>query len=177
MSWLDERNAQRNESEEDLALRSELQALMGLPKRSNFFDAKATPEQAALADELWREAERRRRTSRNKPSWMLLAAGLPILLALGGLTTWGLHQKHRADALAQHIEIKEQENQQLLAASESLKLQVEQQEAVLIQVRNTGNSTPGAPKRQNAAPHALELVLPASGQTMQAMPTRVVKNQ
>ncbi len=177
MSWLDERNALRNESEEDRALRSELQSMMGLPERPTFFDIQATPEQVALADELQREAERRRRTQRQKPSWMLLAAGLPVLLALSGLTGWGLHQKHRADTLAQNIEAKERENQSLLAASEALKQQVEQQEAAMIQVRTPGNAGPTSPKNPKAAPRALELVLPAAGQTMEPLPTRVVKNQ
>ena len=96
MSWSDP--ARRFEPAEDRALRDELAELLGAPARPhNFFDAEPTAEMVALADKLRGEAERRRRTSRKRPAWVLLAAGLPFLLAVAGVANWGIEQKRRAD--------------------------------------------------------------------------------
>lgn len=97
MSWHDP--ARANESAEDRDLRDELSELLGLPARG-FFEAEVTPKMVALAEDLRREALRRRHTSRHRPMWMLLAAGLPIALAVGALGSWGFQHKQRADALA-----------------------------------------------------------------------------
>ena len=111
----------RFESPEDKELRSELAELLGYsataqarggihPGASNFFGVKPTPELVALAEKLRAEAQRRRNTSRHRSGWMLLAAGLPIALALSGLGGWGLHQKTKADqaaAVVQQLEEKQ----------------------------------------------------------------------
>ena len=100
MPWLDP--ARQDESAEDRELRAELRGLVGLPMssfESNFFGAEPTPELVKLAESLRTEALRRRNTSRRRPLWMLMAAGLPVALVLSGLSFWGVQQKHRADEL------------------------------------------------------------------------------
>jgi len=98
------------EPEEDRALRDELMGLLGVPEQG-FFEAKPTPEMNAMADRLRLEAMRRRRGSRIQPTWMLLAAGLPLALVFAGVASWGIQQKHRADALATTMEAKNLEIQ------------------------------------------------------------------
>ncbi len=101
MPWLDP--ARQDESLEDRELRAELRGLVGLPMssfESNFFGAEPTPELVKLADNLRAEALRRRNTSRHRPMWMLLAAGLPVALLISGLGAWGIQQKQKADVLA-----------------------------------------------------------------------------
>ena len=101
MSWSDP--ARRFEPAEDRALRDELSDLLGVPASPrNFFEAEATPELIALAEKLRAEAERRRHTSRKSPSRMLIAAGLPFILAVAGLGNWGMQHKHRADEAQAH---------------------------------------------------------------------------
>jgi len=96
MSWSDP--ARRFEPAEDRALRDELSELLGVSAGPrNFFDTEATPEIVALAEKLRGEAERRRHTSRKRPTWMLVAAALPFALVLAGLGNWGVQQKRRAD--------------------------------------------------------------------------------
>jgi hypothetical protein len=110
MSWHDP--ARTLESMEDQELREELSQLLGLPAR-NFFEVEPTPKMIALAEDLRREALRRRHTSRRKPVWMLLAAGLPLALALTALGSWGLQHKHRADDLAAAMARQEAQIQQM----------------------------------------------------------------
>jgi hypothetical protein len=96
MSWSDP--ARRFEPAEDRALRDELSDLLGMsPGPRNYFGTEATPEVVALAEKLRAEAERRRHTSRKRPSWMLVAAGLPFILAVASLGNWGMQHKRRAD--------------------------------------------------------------------------------
>jgi len=117
-----------SESAEDCALREELRQLLGAPA-ADFFEVEPTPEMIALAEDLRREAARRRRMApRRQPTWMLLAAGLPIALAFAGLASWGVQQKHRADAMAAAkvqveqalqqaaAEVRQQQNLQLASA-------------------------------------------------------------
>jgi len=119
MPWLDP--ARLDESAEDRALREELRSLLGGPA-PDFFQAEVTPELVALAEDLRREALRRRNTSRRKPTWMLMAAALPFALLLTGLGAWGIHQKQRADVLAQDLARQDSEHrQQLVAVSDQLK--------------------------------------------------------
>jgi len=119
MPWLD--SARLDEPAEDRALREELRGLLGGPA-PNFFHAEVTPELVALAEDLRREAQRRRNTARQKPNWMLLAAAIPFALVLTGLGAWGIHQKQRADVLAQDLARQNNEyQQQLVAASAQLK--------------------------------------------------------
>lgn len=109
MSWSDP--ARRFEPAEDVQLRAELRDLLGLGPVPAHAPAAATTELTALAEDLRREALRRQRTERKRPSWGLLAAAaLPILAALAGVGTWGYQQKQRADTLALQAQ---QQTQQL----------------------------------------------------------------
>lgn len=116
----------RFESPEDKELRAELSELLGYSPSAalrnggpsgapNFFGAKPTPELVALAEKLRAEAQRRRNTSRHRSGWMLIAAGLPIALALTGLGTWGVQQKRKADQAAaamQELKIQQDRNRE-----------------------------------------------------------------
>ncbi len=104
----------RFEPAEDVQLRAELRDLLGLGDEDAPPAAVPTPELKALAEDIRREAWRRNRTERKRPTWGLLAAAaLPLLVALGGLGTWGHQQKQRADALALQAQRQEQTLQQL----------------------------------------------------------------
>jgi len=108
MSWSDP--ARRFEPIEDVQLRDELRDLLGLGPVKAVASPEPSSELKALADDLHREAQRRSRTERKRPSWGLLAAAaLPLLVALGGMGTWGLQQKQRADAFASQAQRQEQE--------------------------------------------------------------------
>jgi len=108
MSWSDP--ARRFEPSEDVELRAELRDLLGLGPVVASRPAEPTAELNALADDLRREAQRRSRTQRKRPTWGLLAAAaLPLLAALAGLGSWGYQQKERADVLAAQAQRQEQE--------------------------------------------------------------------
>jgi hypothetical protein len=108
MSWSDP--ARRFEPAEDVQLRAELRDLLGLGPVAAAAAAEPTVELKALAEDLRREAQRRSRTERKRPTWGLLAtAALPLLAALAGLGTWGFQQKQRADGLAVQAQRQEQE--------------------------------------------------------------------
>ncbi len=108
MSWSDP--ARRFEPAEDVQLRAELRELLGLGAPAPRVAAPATPELSQLAEDLRREALRRRRTERRRPSWGLVAAAaLPLLAVLAGMGSWGVQQKRRADALAARAERSEAE--------------------------------------------------------------------
>ncbi len=111
MSWSDP--ARRFEPAEDVQLRAELRDLLGLgPVMAPASASAAAPnaELTALAEDLRREAQRRSRTQRKRPTWGLLAAAaLPLLAALAGLGSWGFQQKQRADGLAVQAQRQEQE--------------------------------------------------------------------
>lgn len=98
MSWSDP--ARRFEPAEDKALRAELSDLLGLePQQPS--PAEPTPELTLLAEELRKEALRRRRTERRRPSWGFMAAAvLPLLAGMGVLGWWGHQQQRKAEALA-----------------------------------------------------------------------------
>lgn len=114
MSWHDPMRT--HESAEDRELRSELSQLLGLPKR-DFFEVEVTPRMIALAEDLRREAMRRRHTTRQRPVWMLMAAALPLAISLGALGSWGYQHKQRADALAAAVAAKESAIQQMAQAA------------------------------------------------------------
>jgi hypothetical protein len=118
MSWSDP--ARRFEPAEDAALRGELRELFGMsPEITQSVVASSAPQLTDLADDLRREALRRRRTERRKPSWMLFAAaGLPLALALGGTGVWGMQQKRRADTLAENVRQREAEMQRIALVSD-----------------------------------------------------------
>lgn len=118
MSWSDP--ARRFEPAEDVQLRAELRDLLGLGPVAVSAPAAPSNELTALAEDLRREALRRRRTERKRPSWGLLAAAaLPLLAALAGMGTWGLQQKQRADGLALQAQQQSQELDRLAAAHAS----------------------------------------------------------
>jgi|ERR1035438_2028045 hypothetical protein len=108
MSWSDP--ARRFEPAEDVQLRAELRDLLGLGPVKALGATEPSVELNTLADDLRREARRRSHTDRKRPTWGLLAAAaLPLLAALGGLGTWGLQQKQRADGLVAQTQRQEQE--------------------------------------------------------------------
>jgi 2'-5' RNA ligase len=114
MPWSDP--ARRFEPAEDVQLRAELRDLLGLGPVAALRSPEPTAELTALADDLRREAQRRSRTERKRPTWGLLAAAaLPLLAALAGLGTWGFQQKHRADGLAAQTQRQDQELTRLAA--------------------------------------------------------------
>ena len=115
MSWSDP--ARRFEPAEDVQLRAELRDLLGLGPVAAPRAAEPTVELKALAEDLRREAQRRTRTDRKRPTWGLLAAAaLPLLATLAGLGTWGFQQKQRADGLAAQTQRQEQELTRLAAS-------------------------------------------------------------
>ncbi len=118
MPWSDP--ARHFEPAEDVQLRAELRDLLGLGPVAALRPSEPTAELTALADDLRREAQRRSRTQRKRPTWGLLAAAaLPLLAALAGLGTWGFQQKHRADDLAAQTQRQEQQLTQLAAVHAS----------------------------------------------------------
>lgn len=139
MLWRDP--ARTQESDEDCALREELGQLLGLPVQARaFFEVEPTPKMIALAEDLRREALRRRHTARRRPMWMLMAAGLPLALAVGALASWGFQYKQRADALALAMVQKEQELHNLASKAAE------------------GSRTQTAPQVQTPAPTAVAMV-------------------
>ena len=141
-----------SESAEDSALREELRQLLGAPA-DDLFEVQPTPEMIALAEDLRREAARRRRTAirPHSRSWMLLAAALPLAVALVGIFSWGMQQKHRADAMASMVAEKEQ-------ALQLANIQVRQQQTLLL-ASAAESSQPKNAKASSARP--AELVIPA----------------
>ena len=118
MSWSDP--ARRFEPVEDVQLRAELRDLLGLGASAEVQAVEPSPELKALADDLRREALRRSRTQRRRPTWGLLAAAaLPLLAALAGVGNWGFQHKHRADDLAVQAQRQEQELTRLAASHAS----------------------------------------------------------
>lgn len=169
MSWLEP--ARRDESAEDRALREELRGLLGAPT-PDFFEAEVTPEMVALAEELRREALRRRNTARRKPSWMLLAAAaLPFAFAVAGMGAWGFHQKQRADQLAQDMARQaDSHQQQLVAVSNQVKQEREAREELVRAIQKEG---PQAVRR-----YGKELVIPVDRNPIPgAAHTQVVKGR
>lgn len=153
MPWLDPARAE--ESQEDRELREELRGLLGAPSE-NLFEVRPTAEMIALATDLRREAERRKRTARRPSPWTLaLAAGLPIALVLGGLSLWGLQQKQRADELASSIRQKEQE---LVRHQEASRQELARERQALQLAMAEGSAKPGRPNRVRKDG---ELVIPA----------------
>ena len=118
MSWSDP--ARRFEPVEDVQLRAELRDLLGLGPvvaTKSPLATEPSTELVNLANDLRREAQRRSRTERKRPTWGLLAAAaLPLLATLTGLSTWGLQQKHRADGLVAQTQRQGQELTRLVSS-------------------------------------------------------------
>jgi hypothetical protein len=150
MSWLDPQRSQEPSGE--TALRAELRALLGMKPR-NYFESEPTPELIALADDLRKEARRRNHTSRRRSHWMLMAAALPLALAFGGVSLWGIAQKHKAEDLAAAVVQKEAELTRMAAAIKREPVPgkaVPQQQPLLASDR----------KPAKASPKGKELVIP-----------------
>ncbi len=146
MSWSDP--ARRFEPAEDVQLRAELRDLLGLGASAEIQAVEPTPELKALADDLRREALRRSRTQRRRPSWGLLAAAaLPLLAALAGLGNWGIQQKQRADELAVQTQRQEQELTRL-AASHATEVARERQAKEEVQQKLQLASRKSSPKAE-----------------------------
>ena len=146
MSWSDP--ARRFEPAEDVQLRAELRDLLGLGAPVAVQTVEPTPELKALADDLRREALRRSRTQRQRPSWGLLAAAaLPLLAALAGVGNWGFQHKHRADDLAVQAQRQEQELTRL-AASHATEVARERQAKEEVQQKLQLASRKNSPKAE-----------------------------
>ena len=120
MSWRDHSRTPELELEsaEDSALREEMRALLGAGPRIAA-EAVPSPELILLAEDLRREAKRRKHTSRKQNSWMLMAAALPFALVLGGVSVWGVTQKHKADHYAYAMQLKDAQIQRMAAAAKA----------------------------------------------------------
>ncbi|MCL1908378.1 MAG: hypothetical protein FWG12_03300 [Holophagaceae bacterium] len=137
MSWRDAKTI--DEPATDCDLRDELQNMLGLAPVQHP-PVSSTPDTVALAQTLYREAMRRRRTAPEAKGkskgrfFVLIAATIPFLFTATALGTWGVKQKRRADALAAktlELEsrqnrldsaregVRNRENQQILQASDS----------------------------------------------------------
>ena len=151
MSWLDPQRSQESTSE--TALREELRALLGMEPR-NYFESEPTPELMILADDLRREARRRNHTARTRSHWMLMAAALPLALAFGGVSLWGIAQKHKADDLAQAVVQREGEIARMAATVKHLGEPAPGQTAAQPQALLASHHRPGK------APKGKELIIP-----------------
>ena len=109
-----------------------------------------TAAQRRAIEDLRREAQRRSRTQRKRPTWGLLAAAaLPILAALGGLSGWGLQQKHRADALALQTQAQEQQLTQLASTHATEVARERQAKEAVVQQLQLASQRPGRRFEQN----------------------------
>ena len=171
MSWHDP--ARSHESAEDRSMREGLSQLLGLPVHG-FLEAEPTPKMIALAEDLRREALRRRHTSRRKPVWMLLAAGLPLALAVSALGSWGFQHKQRADALAATVAQKEMElrNMTKATAEAQVKPPLPSQAPVPVLAQNVAAPHGKAKTRPNG-----ELVLEVKSYQTPSLDTQPVKGQ
>lgn len=110
MSWSDP--SRRFEPAEDVELRAEMSDLLGFEPTPRA-GIEPTPELIALAEELRKEALRRKRLERRRPSWGLLAAAvLPLAIAVAGLGVWGQNNRAKAEALAADATRRTQELEQ-----------------------------------------------------------------
>jgi len=168
MSWHDP--ARSLEPETDTLLRDELRDLLGMPAQStSYFECEASPDLFRLADSLRQEARRRNHTAQRRSSWMLLAAALPLALAMGGLGVWGLAEQHKADHLAAAVAQQETRIQQLAAAQQQ---QAAQSQAAELQQHRVPSPAPkaqpparllaGAGARTTAKPRELVIQVPRS---------------
>jgi hypothetical protein len=159
---------------EDRDLREELSQLLGLPRRE-FFEVEVSPRMIALAEDLRREASRRRNTTRQRPMWLLLAAALPVAMTLGALGSWGYQHKQRAEALAAAVTAKEIAIQQMAQTAAVAAAQLKASQAPVAPVAATSTATPSStpsPTRvARVKPRPGELVIEVKPSTS-SMPTQ-----
>ena len=84
---------------------------------------------------------------------MLLAAALPFALVLGGVGTWGVAQKHKAESYAAAIQAKDAELQRLAAANRVLTVPAA---TTLAPVPSLGQMASRAPRKHKG----MELIIP-----------------
>jgi hypothetical protein len=95
---------------------------------------------------------------------MLLAAALPFALVLTGLGAWGIHQKQRADVLAQDLARQINDHrQELIAVSNQLKSERDAREEIVRAIQKEG------PKAQRR--FGKELVIPVDRSPIPAAAT------
>lgn len=174
MPWLDP--ARSEESAEDRELRDDLRRMLALPQ-AEVRNSAPTPEMIALAEDLRREALRRQHTPvlplrRTRPTWTLLAAGLPVLLLLGGMGAWGVQQKRKADALAATLQREKTESERRERAIQA----AQERERALRAAPTSQGILVNDPNGKKLKPR--QLVLPAdSREQVQPMDTYTVKNR
>jgi hypothetical protein len=168
MSWHDP--ARSLEPDTDSTLRNELRGLLGMPAQStSYFECEASPDLIRLADSLRQEARRRNHMARRRGSWMLLAAALPLALAMGGLGVWGLEEQHKADHLAAAVARQETRIQQLAAAqlqqapqSQTAEVQQHRAPTPALRAHPPQRLLAGAGARGTAKPRELVIQVPRS---------------
>jgi hypothetical protein len=112
MQWHDVMKT--DEAAEDIALRAELQNMLGMAPVQHS-QLEPTQDAIALAKSLRREAMRRRRTAagvvpmRKRPLFILIAAVIPVAFSISARGTWGVKQKRKADILAASLDAKTKE--------------------------------------------------------------------
>ncbi len=122
MSWFKSRlkkTSQRIESIDDVQLRSDISQMLGLKTQPDEDITAESHHHEELAQSLYLEALRRRRTLRHRSSlsWILAAASIPIIFATA---IWGISQNQKAKALAQQIELNRLEQQRLVDTNQNL---------------------------------------------------------
>ncbi|MFM8987494.1 MAG: hypothetical protein ACKOGO_02365 [Holophagaceae bacterium] len=133
---------------EDTQLRSDFAEMLGLKVLSEPTSIAESHRLQELAQSLYREALRRRRTlrQRSRLSWMLAAAALPIIFALG---SWGITQHHKAKVLAQQIEQNRIEQKRLVDANQNLQRVIQDAQLQLAKDRQKYLVIP-LPNRENS---------------------------
>ena len=155
-----------DEPADDIALRSELQNLLGLAP-IGCPHAAPSQESIALAQSLHREAMRRRRTSSapkllaRNPLFLLMAATIPLLFTAATLGTWGAKQKRRADeanaALATKMLELESRQNRLDISREGTK---NREGALILQASDSASIGAVEPAADKIKPNNGELVKP-----------------
>lgn len=151
MSWPDPNR--RFEPAEDAALRAELGELLGLEAPAAPSRREPTPELIHLAEELRKEAQRRRRTERRRPSWGLMAAAvIPLVAGMAAFGAWGAVQQRKAEALAE----KAQQAERLERVAEAHRLALAKEREARVQMHQ--ELVKAAARQGRKVP---ELVIPA----------------
>ena len=151
MSWFNTRlqtMSPRIEPLEDAQLRLDFGQMLGLKVPSEASVMAESHRLQNLAQDLYREALRRRRTLRQRSnlSWILAAAAIPVIFALG---SWGMVQQKKAQVLAQQIEQNRSEQQRLVNANQNLQKVIDDAQLQLAKDRQKYPVIP-LPNRENS---------------------------